>query len=243
MFNLYKVCKLIFHPSQRKAEEVEPVRHTGVIQMSSFYQSVITGSGLVSSYTVLPESAQRRSAWRGVAVACCSAFALAGCDSGVDLARNAADSDSPVTASSPAGELAVASPQPDNVPSNDGLEARIAGFYDASVDFDAIGKDVAHIRVTEDGKFMEYDYQADSIDQGADCHTVNALSLTPHAQGFWIDDGARSASFSLRALPEGLEISFVDTADLDRDGDSEEMLRTVLQRVDDFDEADMNWCA
>jgi len=219
------------------------MRHTGVTTMSSSYQykSMSLSFATVDKYS--PETGKQRSIWRGIVVACCSVYALAGCDSGVDLADNASDSTESVINSSPTEELVVASPQEDDGLATDFPEARIAGFYDASVDFIAIGKDVAHIRVTEDGKLMEYDYQADSIDQGADCHTVNALSLTPHALGFWIDDGRRSSNFNLRALPEGLEISFVDTADIDRDGDSEETMSTVLQRVDDLEEADMNWCA
>jgi len=126
-------------------------------------------------------------------------------------------------------------------PSDDGTLP--SGLYDASVEFDGIGRDVMYALVTDDGRFVEYDYQRDDVDQGADCHRVRVSTIAASADGYRIDDGTHAADFGLRASERGLEVSLVDTRDLDADGDTAETLVTVLERVDGLDAADLNDCA
>jgi len=111
--------------------------------------------------------------------------------------------------------------------------ASIAGLYDASIEFEGIGRDAMALRVSADGSLIEYDYQDDDVDKGADCNLIRRLTSQSSSGGLTIDDGNRSADFQLRAVDSGLEFGFVDVADLDGDGDNTETLRTVLERIDD----------
>ena len=152
----------------------------------------------------------------------CGALALSGCDTG------------------DGGDAAPGVPTDDAV----GIPtATIEGFYDASTDIAGVGRDVVLARVDAEGRLVEYDWQGDAVDRGADCHVVRVSTLSASADGaHTIDDGTDSGRFTLRPVEGGLEIGFVDATDLDGDGDADERLSTVLERLADRDEADLNWC-
>lgn len=164
---------------------------------------------------------------------------VAACDSGVEVSGidsgGGALSDGGPGVDGPLAEAPSISP--------DDAGVAIPGLYDSSVDFDGIGLDVARLRVTDDGRLIEYDFMGDDVDQGPACYRGQTFEVIETANGQEIGDGVRSADFNLRNVDDGLELSFVDVSDLDDDGDSSEVLSTVLDRIDDVDESSMVWCS
>ena len=169
--------------------------------------------------------------------------ALGGCtDRGVhdpaSADRDASDATAPDAAVLPGGGVAGGA---DGAVDATGRSA--VGLYDASVDFDGIGRDVMRLQLTADGRLIEYDYQDDAIDRGAPCHRTRVLSLEGTGETRTLGDGVHSTAITLRPGEGVLELAFVDIADLDGDGDSAETLSTSLARLDDVDASSLALCS
>jgi len=115
----------------------------------------------------------------------------------------------------------------------------LVGLWDSSVTHNS-QKDVMYTRISSDGGIIEYDFDGDEADHGLNCYLIDSGSVRPIDKNRFMVTAEMHANkqyeVELELLDNGhaLKVYFLDTDDLDHDGDREEAVKSqIWRRVSD----------
>lgn len=109
----------------------------------------------------------------------------------------------------------------------------LVGLWDSSVTR-GMQTDVMYTRITSNGGILEYDFDGDKADQGLNCYLIDSGSIKLLENNHFLVTAEMHANkqyeVELELLDNGhaLKIYFLDSNDLDKDGDLTETVKSQI---------------
>jgi len=134
-----------------------------------------------------------------------------------------------------------------------GSTASIAGLYDYSVAFESIVVDTKYWEIDNNGSMTFYDYQQDAVGSGDNCYIISTgfRVLSPQGNNEFVNteyinaDESCEISVTQATITRSeteITATFVDTDDLDEDGDATELFTDILPVLNGFTTESFNAC-